>query len=95
MSSFTYQVAFASSFVTLSFFSYSSGKTIRESDARVTHLLLDISIDQRAEDLQDRARQGIRPQMRHPRDRRRRGARADVHGCIKEKKFPFVRPLRD
>jgi len=36
-----------------------TGQTLRQSDARISHLLLDIRIDQRAKDLQNRARKGV------------------------------------
>ena len=58
---------------------HQAGEAIRQGDARVAHLLLDIGVDQRAEDLQDRPRQSVRPQMCHSRDRRCR--RADPHVC--------------
>ena len=37
----------------------STGKAIREGDARLVDFLLDLSVDQRAEDLQNRASQGL------------------------------------
>ena len=58
------------------------GQAVRKSDACVPHLLLDISIDKRAEDIQDRAGESVRPQMRDPRDRRRWRADIDVRRRI-------------
>ncbi len=54
------------------------GEAVREGDARVSHLLLDICVDQRAEDIQDRAGESVRPEMRYTRDRRRWRASVDV-----------------
>ena len=58
------------------------GEAIREGDARLAHLLLNIRVDQRAEDIQDRAGESVRPQMRDPRDRRRWRADIDVRRRI-------------
>ena len=58
------------------------GEALRQSNARVTHLLFDIRIYQRAEDLQNCARKGFRSQMRHPRDRGRGRAGVDLRGRL-------------
>ena len=44
------------------------GEALREGNACFTHLLFNVGIDKCAEDLQDRAGKGIRPEMRHPRN---------------------------
>ena len=54
------------------------GEALREGNACFTHLLFNIGIDKCAEDLQDRASEGVRPEMRHTRDRRRGRAGTDV-----------------
>jgi hypothetical protein len=44
------------------------GKTVRQSDARLINFLLNFSLNQCAEDIQDRACKGFRSQMRHTGD---------------------------
>ena len=55
------------------------GEALRKGDACLAHILLNISLDQRAEDLQDRPGEGVRPEMRHPGNRRR--GRANTNVC--------------
>jgi hypothetical protein len=47
-------------------FLFLSGKAVCSSDARITDILLDIGIDKRAKDLQNRFGQSIRSEMRDP-----------------------------
>ena len=58
------------------------GKAFREGDACLAHLLLDVCVNQCAEDIQDRTGEGVRPEMCYPRNRRRRRAGIDVRRRI-------------
>jgi hypothetical protein len=54
---------------------HEAGAAVRQGDARLPHLLQHVREHQRAEDLQDRAREGVRPQVRDPGNRGRRRTR--------------------
>lgn len=61
---------------------HETGEALRKGDACLIDLLLNVGIDKCAEDFQDRAGEGVRPEMCHPRDRRRGRAGTDVRRRI-------------
>lgn len=66
----TKQVRRRCGFASLSLVAYIEilGEAFRKGNACLTDFLLNIGLDQCAEDLQDRPGEGVRPEMRHPRN---------------------------
>lgn len=58
------------------------GKTICPSNARISDILFDVSLDKRAKDLQDCLGKSVRSKMCHSRDRRGWGTNIDLCRCV-------------
>lgn len=65
-----------------SWLNHELGEAFRKGNACLLDFLFNVSIDKRAEDIQDRSSESIRPEMRHPGNRRRGRADIDVRRRI-------------
>jgi hypothetical protein len=70
---------------------HKASETIRKGNARLTHLLFYIGLDQCPEDIQNRPCKSIRSQMCHPRNRGRWRACTYLRRCLTKRSAPIPR----